>query len=262
MTVTKNIVIEPVRTLKDNYVWTLINHKQLTAVIVDPGEARPVIDFLNNRQLSLLAILVTHHHWDHTGGIAEILNHFDAPVYGPAEEKIPQITHRVSEGTQINITGFPVKLQTLEIPGHTSGHVAYYGGQMLFCGDTLFAAGCGRIFEGTPAQMYSSLQKLAALPDDTLVYCAHEYTLNNLRFAKTVEPGNLAIEKRMEKVEKLVNKNLPSLPALLNEEKETNPFLRCHLPEIKSAVERRQYQHLNDPVAVFAALRKWKDNFQ
>lgn len=262
MTIASKIEIKPVRVLKDNYVWVLINNHQRSAAIVDPGEASPVIDFLNYHELALLAILITHHHRDHTGGLSELLNHYDVPVYGPANEKIPLLNHRIREGDEISITGFPFKLQVLDIPGHTSGHVAYYGERMLFCGDTLFAAGCGRVFEGTPAQMYASLKKLAALPNDTLVYCAHEYTLNNLRFANTVEPGNPLIATRLEKAEELYNKNIPSLPSLLREERETNPFLRCDSPEIKAAAEKYQYEYLNDPVAVFTVIRKWKDNFQ
>ncbi|MBX3708672.1 MAG: hydroxyacylglutathione hydrolase [Gammaproteobacteria bacterium] len=254
------ITIKPIRTLKDNYVWVIINNASHTAVIIDPGEADPVITFLNDNKLSLLAVLITHHHWDHTNGIPGIINHSDVPIYGPAAEKIPSVTNIVFENIQIDIPGFPT-LQALDIPGHTIGHIAYYSPGILFCGDTLFAAGCGRIFEGTAAQMYSSLQKIAALPEDTKIYCAHEYTLNNLRFAATVEPSNKKINERIQSVTELRHKNLPSLPSTLREEKETNPFLRCHEPELRIHAEEHIGQTLTTPIAIFTALRQWKNNF-
>lgn len=261
MDIKKQIAVEPIRTLKDNYVWAIVNHEQHNALIVDPGEAQPVLDFLDKNKLSLSAILITHHHWDHTNGIAQILNHHHVPVYGPANENIPHLTHFVSEASKVHITGFPLTFDVLEIPGHTSGHIAYYSPGMVFCGDTLFSAGCGRLFEGTAEQMYSSLQKIFALPDDTLVYCAHEYTLNNLKFAYAVEPGNKNIIERIQHVTELRNNDHPSVPSTLQEEKATNPFLRCHSAELKASVEQHANEHLNTPIAVFTALRKWKDQF-
>lgn len=254
------IRVEPIRALKDNYVWAIVDSEQHAAIIVDPGEAMPVIDFLDKQKLSLRAILITHHHWDHVNGIAEILAQHNAPVYGPANEDIPHLTHPLSSATTVNINGFP-ELKVLEIPGHTSGHIAYYAPDMLFCGDTLFAAGCGRIFEGTAAQMYDSLQKIAALPAHTGIYCGHEYTLNNLRFAQTVEPDNKNIAERIKQVTELRDNHLPSLPSLLSEELTTNPFLRCDSFDIKATLEKQHSTELQDPVAVFAVLRKLKDRF-
>lgn len=251
--------IEGIRALKDNYIWAVVDETQHTALIVDPGDAKPVIDFLKTHHLSLLAILITHHHWDHTNGIAELLEEFPAPVYGPANEAISGLTHPLKENTPLHVKGFPHEIRVLEIPGHTSGHIAYLVDGNLFCGDTLFAAGCGRLFEGTAEQMTVSLGKITALPGETKIYCAHEYTLNNLRFAELVEPGNTAIAERMQKVKELREKNLPSLPSTLWEEKNTNPFLRCDSGEIKESVEKHASEMLDGSLAVFKALRKWKD---
>jgi hydroxyacylglutathione hydrolase len=255
----KRVKIQHISTLKDNYVWVIINEAN-HAIIIDPGEAVPVITFLRQHQLQLTAILITHHHWDHTNGIAEIVREFPAPVYGPAHENIPEMTHAVSEKTPIHIPHFP-DITALEIPGHTSGHLAYDIQGNLFCGDTLFAAGCGRLFEGSPEQMAASLQKIMSLPDNTKIYCAHEYTQNNLRFAQTVEPNNKAIAERIKHVAEMRKQNLPSLPSTLKEEKETNPFLRCDAPEVKASVEKHAGHALNNKIAVFAVLRKWKDEF-
>ena len=253
--------IEAIRILKDNYVWTLIDDAKKSAIIIDPGEAQPVIDFLNKNHLKLLAILITHHHWDHTNGITGILHVFPVPVYGPANENIAGLTHPLSENDTLHIKGFPADIKILEIPGHTSGHIAFYLQGKLFCGDTLFAAGCGKLFEGTADEMTASLQKILSLPDETEIYCAHEYTLNNLRFAQLADPDNQAIPERAKRVSALRNKNQPSLPSTLKEEKETNPFLRCDKPAIKASVEKHVGEQLDTPVKVFAELRKWKDRF-
>jgi hydroxyacylglutathione hydrolase len=251
--------IEAISTLKDNYVWAVIDKVNHTALIVDPGAAKPVIDFLKQHRLSVIAILVTHHHWDHTNGIIELLDQYPAPVYGPANETIPELTHPVKENSQLHIKGYPHEVTVIEIPGHTSGHVAYLTDGNLFCGDTLFSAGCGRLFEGTAEQMAASLGKITSLPDETKIYCAHEYTLKNLGFAELVEPGNEAIRQRLQKVKELRDKDLPSLPSTLRDEKETNPFLRCEVEEVKGSVEKHAGEKLEDAVAVFRALRKWKD---
>src|SRR5579863_6235973 len=213
-----DIRIIPIPILKDNYVWTILDTQQNTALIVDPGDAIPVQYFLQQQNITLQGILITHHHWDHTNGIVALKKMYDMPVYGPTKEKIAGLTTLVNEHDTINIAAFP-HFQIIAIPGHTLGHVAYYANEILFCGDTLFAAGCGRLFEGTAAQMYDSLQKIAALPDTTKIYCAHEYTLNNLRFAELVEPGNKKINERIKQVTEIRDKNLPSLPSLLSEEK-------------------------------------------
>ena len=254
------LMISPIPALKDNYVWAIIDPAQHTAWVVDPSEAKPVNEFLTQHQLTLTGILITHHHWDHTGGIAELISHYPVPVFAPAKENIVGVTHQVHEGDEIKITP-SFSLQVLEIPGHTLGHVAYYAPGIIFCGDTLFAAGCGRVFEGTMEQMYSSLQKIASLPDDTNIYCAHEYTLNNLRFAKLVEPNNQDIDERMKRVEAMRQQHKPSLPSTLKEEKATNPFLRCHQPEIVANLKRRTNLQSIHSIDIFSQLREWKDKF-
>jgi len=253
--------IHPIPILKDNYVWVLMDDKEHTAIIIDPGDAKPVIAFLKQHHLSLLAILITHHHWDHTNGIADILREYPAPVYGPAHENIVEMTHALHDNETFQIPGFPHAITAIDIPGHTAGHIAYHVENALFCGDTLFAAGCGRLFEGTPAQMAASLEKIMSLSDDTKIYCAHEYTLNNLRFAEVVEPDNQEITERIQRVTDLRNNHKPSLPSTLREEKATNPFLRCDSAELKANVEKHAGVSLENTVAVFAALRKWKDGF-
>lgn len=253
--------IIPIPAFKDNYIWLLQNAASQCAV-VDPGDASPVLHYLAKYQLQLTAILLTHHHVDHCGGVANLLEHFTVPVYGPARESIKTITQAVHDGSAVVLPELASSFQVLDIPGHTSGHIAYYGHGILFCGDTLFLAGCGRLFEGTAEQMYHSLCTLAALPDDTQVYCAHEYTLANLTFARVVEPDNLAIVQRIKQVELQRSANQSSIPATLAVEKTTNPFLRCHLPSIKRAAEDFAAQPLDKPVEVFRAIRQWKDNFR
>ena len=179
--------IVPIRAFQDNYIWCL--RRGTAAVVIDPGDANPVLDYLANEDLRLAAILTTHHHGDHVGGNTTLLSKYNVPVFGPALEKIPGITRPLREGDAIEVPGVGLHLRVLDVPGHTAGHIAYYGEGLLFCGDTLFSCGCGRLFEGTAAQMHSSLSKLAARPRDTLVYCAHEYTLSNLRFARAADPG-------------------------------------------------------------------------
>ena len=247
----------PIPAFEDNYIWLLHNGRH--AAVVDPGEAAPVLAALEQCGLQLSAILVTHRHGDHVGGITELLQHFSVPVYGPAREHIPGLTHPVTDGDIIELPGLAVPLKVIDVPGHTAGHVAYYGGNSLFCGDTLFACGCGRLFEGTPQQMHASLQKLALLPDDTLAYCAHEYTLSSIRFAKTVEPGNQALLERETRDKATVAAGRPTVPSTMALEKQTNPFLRCNVPEIVQSVSRHAAKNLSNPVDVFAALRQWKD---
>ncbi len=253
--------IFPVPALKDNYIWVVINPEKQCALVVDPGDATPVISFLKQHQLELSGILVTHHHWDHVNGVAGLLHHQRVPVYGSVSSQCPEITHRVDEGDRVFVNDcFPV-WEVFNIPGHTLDHIAYFANKTLFCGDTLFAAGCGRLFEGTAGQLYTSLQKLAGLPDDTKVCCAHEYTLDNLQFALAVEPGNQQIIQRTTQVQALRENNHPSLPSLLSEEKRTNPFLRCEIPEVIHSAERQAHATLSNPVDVFAVLRRWKNAF-
>jgi hydroxyacylglutathione hydrolase len=249
--------VVPIKAFKDNYVWTLRNAKH--AAVVDPGEAQPVFDYLAREKLELAAILATHHHPDHVGGIAEILRLHKVPVYGPRNEPIATLTHPVSEGDTVTLPELGISFSVLDIPGHTRAHIAYYGAGSLFCGDTLFACGCGRVFEGTAPQMYASLQKLRALPDDTKVYCGHEYTLANIGFAKSVEPQNSALAAREDRDRKLRAAGKPTVPSTMREEKATNPFLRCTEPAVVESVNKYLGTRVSDPVRVFAAIREWKN---
>jgi hydroxyacylglutathione hydrolase len=251
--------IYPVRAFKDNYIWVIHNHH--FAAIVDPGDASPVLAYLRQYNLQPIAILNTHHHHDHIGGNKPLQQLFNLPVYGPASENIPGMTHRLKEGDSVHLTALSLNLAIIDIPGHTAGHIAYYGANLLFCGDTLFACGCGRVFEGTPQQMYTSLQKLANLPADTLIYCTHEYTLANVRFARIVEDDNPALTQRAAEVEIQRLQELPTLPSTLATEKATNPFLRCDQPTLIKTASQHAGRMLLDPVSVFSEIRQWKDTF-
>jgi len=247
---------------EDNYIWLARGHPQNRVLIVDPGDASPVLETLRRHRWVPTAILCTHHHGDHVGGVDELLNHYDCAVYGPAAEPIPHCDHPLHTGDRIDLPEAGLAFDVLSIPGHTSGHIAFVGQGLLFCGDTLFSAGCGRLFEGTPAQMLSSLHRLAALPDETSVYCGHEYTEANLRFAATVEPGNPDVLRHQQAVHHLRTQGLPSLPTTLQLEKSINPFLRTAIPSVHRAAENRTGRKLETELEVFTVIRRWKDNFR
>lgn len=235
-------------------------------MVVDPGQAAPVQQALAERSLKLTAILLTHHHQDHVGGVAELVAQTGALVYGPASEVLPLCDVALVEGDCINDSGLQLSLAVLDVPGHTAGHIALAGeiaGQpVLFCGDTLFAAGCGRLFEGTAAQMDESLAKLANLPSATAVYCAHEYTLSNMRWARAVEPDNQRLQQWQALAEQQRAKGLPTLPSTIGQELSCNPFLRARQPTVALAAAQWAERTLHTPVEVFAALREWKNNFR
>lgn len=245
----------------DNYLWLI--HDGEHAAVVDPGDAAPILAALKANHLSLTAILTTHHHADHVGGVAALLQSFDVPVYGPARDRIPTVTRPLQQDDIVTLEQPKIGFRVVDVPGHTLGHIAYYAQEQgwLFCGDTLFAGGCGRMFEGTPTQMLGSLDKLAALPDNTKVYCAHEYTLSNLRFAQAAEPHNTAIAARLQDEQAKRDRHLPTVPSSIGLEKKTNPFLRTREPAIAEQLRHENKLRDANPVAVFAALREWKNNF-
>lgn len=246
----------------DNYIWML--HDGTRAVVVDPGEAAPVIQALQAHALRLVGILVTHHHADHVGGVDALREHLDGPVWGPRREAIPQPFVALDDGDRVRVLG--LEFSVIDVPGHTAGHIAYYcedapGAPLLLCGDTLFSGGCGRLFEGTPAQMHASLARLAALPEHTRVCCAHEYTLSNLRFAQAVEPGNADLADYVTRCTALRAAGRPTLPGRIGQERRINPFLRCDVPAV--ALSARAHGAADtDGVAVLAALREWKNEFR
>ncbi|THC46650.1 hydroxyacylglutathione hydrolase [Massilia sp. Mn16-1_5] len=249
---------------KDNYLWLI--HDGSNAAVVDPGDAAPIFQALEEHGLTLTAILLTHHHNDHIGGVPALQGRFDVPVFGPRSDGIAEVTHPLSEGDRVTVPGLGLEFAVLDVPGHTLGHIAYVrktpGLHWLFCGDTLFAGGCGRLFEGTPEQMSASLDKLAALPEDTEVYCAHEYTLSNLRFAQAVEPGNEALALRVRDESAKRAQDVPTVPSSIGLERSTNPFIRYREPAIaESLLAAGKLEPGASPVQAFAALREWKNVF-
>ena len=254
------VQIHPVAAFEDNYLWVVEDGRN--AAVVDPGDAVPVQAFLESRGLALTAILATHHHGDHVGGLAALAARWKCEVFGPAGERIAGLTTTLAEGDRLTVPGLGLELSVLDVPGHTAGHIAYVGEGFVFCGDTLFACGCGRLFEGTPAQMLASLAKLAALPPDTRVYCAHEYTLSNIRFAQAVEPGNAMLAERKARDAASRAAGRPTVPSTIAVELDTNPFLRSASPEIAAAASRHAGRRLATPVEVFTAVRQWKNDFR
>lgn len=251
------ITIRPIPAFNDNYIWHLQHENEHW--VVDPGDAGPVFEALGHNRLA--GILLTHHHHDHTGGVPALVQAYKCPVYGPAS--IEQVTHPLTDGDHLSVMG--CHWDVLAVPGHTLDHIALLlhtdGARHLFCGDTLFAAGCGRLFEGTPEQMFQSLSRLADLPPSTQVYCAHEYTLSNLKFALAAEPGNQDIEARMVSAKHARAENRPTLPSTIGIELATNPFLRTHSPKIRAQANAKGAPPAGSPVEIFATLRRWKDTF-
>lgn len=267
------LTLTPIAAFSDNYLWML--HDGRDAIVVDPGDAAPVLRMLERHALRLVGILVTHHHGDHVGGLAELSAHLQGAdrqgaIHGPATEAMPVAVVPQRGGDEFELLG--QRFRVIDVPGHTAGHIAYYcarpsdgSAPLLFCGDTLFSGGCGRLFEGTPAQMHASLTRLAALPGATRVCCAHEYTLSNLRFAQTIEPANPELEQYRAWCEAQRSQGLPTLPSTIAVELSINPFLRCREPSVVAAA--REHASLpslaaDDPVAVFAELRQWKNDFR
>lgn len=247
----------PIPALRDNYIWVI--HDEHAAAVVDPGEAQPIVAWLNNRGMRLSAILVTHHHDDHVAGVASLVALHGCPVYGPGDEGIVTVSRPVGDGDRIELAAPAARFQVISVPGHTRGHLAYHGHGHLFCGDTLFSCGCGRLFEGTAAQMYRSLMRLSALPEDTRICCAHEYTLANIAFAREVDPSNRELETWAEEALRLRSSGRPTLPVRLGRELKVNPFLRCNGPELRIAAEHWSGRLLQDPSEVFATLREMKN---
>ena len=248
------------RAFTDNYIWLLLNPDEKHCAVVDPGDVQPVIDWLNEHpQWTLSDVLITHHHHDPVGGIDELKQQYNVRVIGPAQASIPGLDLVVGDSDEIKVLGRTV--QVIAVPGHTLDHVAFYlpGDQILFSGDTLFAAGCGRLFEGTAGQMLDSLERLAALPDATRVYCAHEYTLGNLHFAQAVEPDNKQIADRLLEVESTLARGACTLPSTIGLEKATNPFLRTSIPDVRTASQNYAQARIETPAACLQSLRDWKN---
>lgn len=253
--------VTPVRAFTDNYIWIIHNTKNNACLIVDPGDSVPVIKYLQQNSLEPEAILITHKHSDHVGGVKLLQQHYDIPAYGPESEAANWIDINATARSKLNFIQTDVTFEVIELPGHTHGHIAYHTPGHLFCGDTLFVAGCGRVFEGTMAQMYASLQSLAKLADDTMFYCAHEYTLANLKFALAVEPENRDLLNYYDEAKQMRDRDIPTVPSSIAQEKRINPFLRCSEVKVTQAALQHGMIGNGGPVEVFTTLRQWKDNF-
>ncbi len=256
--------VSAIKAFSDNYIWAISTKNNLA--LVDPGDAQVCIEHIEKNNLVLSTILITHHHNDHIGGIDKLLAYaktkcWTVTVYGPRNDNIAQLDVKLSENDTVILPEFNCEFTVIDLPGHTHGHIAYHNDKLLFCGDTLFSGGCGRIFEGTPTQMHQSLSKLAKLAGNTLVYCAHEYTLANLTFALAVEPKNAELHKYLEKVKLLRLNNQASIPTSIDIERQINPFFRCHTASVKQAAIKHSSSQQPSEIEVFATIRAWKDNF-
>ena len=253
------LTVEPINAYDDNYIWLITTNEG--SLVVDPGESNKIIELIDSNKINLRGVLITHHHYDHTNGLLDLIKKKDLEVYGP-NNNIQEINNRVIELDKFTIIG--IEFEVIEIPGHTLDHIAFYsfnnGEPILFCGDTLFAGGCGRVFEGTYKQMFDSLKKISSYPQETKVYCGHEYTLSNLKFALEVDTNNHELENEFNNVKSLIASNTPSLPTTLQKELKINPFLRCNQNTIKNKVIKK-FDMVDDELEIFTALRKWKDNF-
>ncbi|MFL2707980.1 MAG: hydroxyacylglutathione hydrolase [Gammaproteobacteria bacterium] len=251
--------VNPIKAFSDNYIWLLTTNEG--SIVVDPGEAVKILDLIDKDKINLQGVLITHHHFDHTSGLGDLINKKLVDVYGP-ENNIIEINKRVKDLDQISVLG--IDFEVIEIPGHTLDHIAFYAfndnNPILFCGDTLFAGGCGRVFEGTYEQMFNSLKKLSSLPSNTKVYCGHEYTLSNLKFALEVDIQNKYLMDEYKHILELSKSSTPSLPTTIDKEFKVNPFLRCNDPFIKNKI-KKEFGIEGNELETFTALRKWKDNF-
>ncbi|TDF38466.1 hydroxyacylglutathione hydrolase [Alteromonadaceae bacterium M269] len=256
----KPVNIVPIPAFQDNYIWCM--QQENACIVVDPGDATPVLDYVEKHQLTLTDILITHHHPDHTGGVKELVKNFpDIRVIGIDSSRIPYVTHKVTDGDQVDIPSLNTSFRVLMLPGHTKDHIAFYGDLGLFCGDTLFSAGCGRLFEGSPEQMQHSLSRLTDLPSDTKVYCTHEYTLANVSFALAAEPNNQDLQRYQEWAQGQRKADTPTLPSTIEEQLAINPFLRTSSEEIQKTLSEKLARNVHESLDVFTELRRWKDHF-
>ena len=249
--------VEPIKAYTDNYIWLVSTNEG--SIVVDPGESEEILNLIDTNKIDLKGVLITHHHYDHTNGLLDLTNKMNLEVYGP--KKIEGINKIVKESDKFSVIG--IDFEVIEIPGHTLDHLAFYSSNkdpVLFCGDTLFAGGCGRVFEGTFEQMFKSLKKISNYPKETKIFCGHEYTLSNLKFALEVDEDNKELADEYINVKKLISSDIPSLPTNLNKELKVNPFLRCNEINIKNKVIDK-FDIIDDELEIFTALRKWKDNF-